>query len=308
MRFKYSEKVHQVDGEDGPYLRDTEGNLYNPKIVRPVPPGSASIEVPQELQAVGLEERTFSRERMWPFARQIHAWLKEQDEPTAYIKINEEFRSPAMKQALEDAKLGWLRQKDVTNKPAAILKLFPRWFREEGKQKFIAIGGDMPAAFKPEPDDPDDEEYMQEAREKKPGPGLRLRGKQKPPSLEQDLERYLSILETWLAAKPKRSASAADVMRFLRGIAGFSSFAKRYPTYASTNRDRFEALPGRTGNPTIRAKNAPAPTAESGPVAEPGSAPKGPERSRAPLGPLAKALLRPRAAGASSRGSRPTAR
>ena len=54
-----------------------------------------------KLQAVGLEERTFSRERTWPFARQIHAWLKEQDEPTAYIKINEEFRSPAMKQALE---------------------------------------------------------------------------------------------------------------------------------------------------------------------------------------------------------------
>ena len=102
-------------------------------------------------------------------------------------------------------------------------------------------------------------------------------------------------------------------MRFLRGVAGFSRFAKRYPAYAqadfiaTTNRDRFEVLPGRTGNPTIRAKNAPAPTAESGPVADPGTVPKGPERPRA-LGPLAKALLRPRAAGASSRASRPTAR
>ena len=53
VRFKYSEKVHQVEGEDGPYIRDTEGNVYNPKTVRPVPPGIKSIEVPPELQAVG---------------------------------------------------------------------------------------------------------------------------------------------------------------------------------------------------------------------------------------------------------------
>ena len=177
-RFKYSEKVHQVEGEDGPYIRDTEGNLYNPKIVRPVPPGSKSIEVPPELEAVGLTE---SRKRVWPFARQIHEYLKERDEPTAYIKINEEFsNAPGMQRALEEAKLGFLRQKE--DKPTAILKLFPRWFREQGKQKFIAVGGDMPVEFKPEPEEADDENYMEEAREVKPGPGLRLRGKQKPPS------------------------------------------------------------------------------------------------------------------------------
>ena len=172
----------------------------------------------------------------------------------------------------------------------------------------------MPVEFKPEPEEADDENYMEEAREVKPGPGLRLRGKQKAPSMKEELDRFMPILETWLAAKPKRSASAADVMRFLRGIAGFSRFAKRYPAYAqadfiaSTNGDRFEVLRGRTGNPTIRAKNAPAPTAESGPVAEPGTAPKGPERQQRPLSALAKSLSRPRVAGASSRGSRPTPR
>ena len=57
VRFKYSEKVHQVDGEEGPYIKDTEADLYNPKIVRPVPPGSKSVDAPKELQAVGLEER-----------------------------------------------------------------------------------------------------------------------------------------------------------------------------------------------------------------------------------------------------------
>ena len=103
-------------------------------------------------------------------------------------------------------------------------------------------------------------------------------------------------------------------MKLSQAPVGFSRFAKRYPACAqayltaTTNEDRFEVLPGRMGNPTIRAKNASAPTAESGPVADPGTAPKGPERKRRPLGALAKSLLRPRAAGASSRGPRTTAR
>ena len=45
-----------------------------------------------------------------------------------------------------------------------------------------------------------------------PGPGVRLRGKHKAPSVEE-LERTLPIMETWLAAKHKRCASAAEVMR-----------------------------------------------------------------------------------------------
>ena len=69
VRIKFSEKVHQVDGEDGPYVKDTEGKLYNPKLLKPVPPGSKSVEVPPELEAIGLSDRTESRKRVWPFAR-----------------------------------------------------------------------------------------------------------------------------------------------------------------------------------------------------------------------------------------------
>ena len=91
----------------------------------------------------------------------------------------------------------------------------------------------MPVEFKPEPEESDDEEYMEEAQEKKPGPSLRMRGKQKAIDPMVELEkRYVSVLRTWLAAKPKRSASAADVMRFLRSITGFSRFARQYTLYA----------------------------------------------------------------------------
>ena len=79
------------------------------------------MEVPQELQAVVLEECTCSRERMWPFARQTHAWLKEQDEPTAYIKIKEEFRSPAIKLAASEG-----RNQQTRGHPEAVPALVSR--------------------------------------------------------------------------------------------------------------------------------------------------------------------------------------
>ena len=116
---------------------------------------------------------------MWPFAREIHAWLQGQTDATAVIKINEAFRdTPGIKQALEESKLGWLRMKEATNKPSAVVKLFPKWFREHGQQKYIAVGGNIPVAFQPEPEDSDDEEYMEDAREVELAPRLRMRGKQ----------------------------------------------------------------------------------------------------------------------------------
>ena len=72
----------------------------------------------------------------------------------------------------------------------------------------------MPVEFKPEPEDPDDEEYMEQAQEVKTGPSLRLRVKQKVDPMEELEKRYVAMLRTWLAAKPKRSAPEADVYVF----------------------------------------------------------------------------------------------
>ena len=99
-----------------------------------MPPGSKSVEVPPELEAIGLPDRTENRQRAWPFARQIHEYLKERDEPTAYIKINKEFHNkPGMQQALEEAKLGFLRQKE--DKPSAILLLSRAGFAKRASRK-----------------------------------------------------------------------------------------------------------------------------------------------------------------------------
>ena len=52
---------------------------------------------------------------------------------------------------------------DVERKPAAIMKMLPRWFRRmsEKGQLWRPIGGDMPVAYTAEPEDEYDEEYME---------------------------------------------------------------------------------------------------------------------------------------------------
>ena len=88
---KYSSAVHTLAGEEGPYVKDTEGNLYNPKLVNAVPVGSKDVRVPKDVQTAGLEKRTEARERLWAWARQIHAWLK-QREPTSHLEITQEWK------------------------------------------------------------------------------------------------------------------------------------------------------------------------------------------------------------------------
>ena len=77
---------------------------------------------------------------------------------------------PGFQAAIEAAQLGTLRMREVQRKPVAIMQLLPRWFRrmsEEG-QLWKPIGGDMPDAFTAEPEDEDDEEYMEGAQEERP--------------------------------------------------------------------------------------------------------------------------------------------
>ena len=61
-----------MEEEVGPYIKDTEGKLYNPKLIKPVPPESKSVRVPRWLQETGQANRDEKREQLWPWARRIH--------------------------------------------------------------------------------------------------------------------------------------------------------------------------------------------------------------------------------------------
>ena len=166
IRTKYSEAVHFVDREQGPYIKDSEGKLYNPKLIKPVPPESKRVRVPRWLHETGQANRDEKREELWPWARRIHRWMQnylEQHEANSVsaLQVTRAFEDrPGFQAALEAAQLGTLRMRDVARKPVAIMQLLPRWFRRmsEKGQLWKPIGGDMPEAYAVEPADEYDEE------------------------------------------------------------------------------------------------------------------------------------------------------
>ena len=123
-----------------------------------------------------------------------------------------------------------------------------------------------------------------------PAPRRRLRGIQPlgerfGANVEQDLQTYLERLRAWLRTRPRRSATAAAVMRFLRGQTRYTAFARENPSYTkavnvAAKDDALHVLGGgRASNPLIRLGDAPPPAA---PAPDP-----------APATPLAWSVLRP---------------
>jgi hypothetical protein len=250
IRTKYSEALHLVDGEVGPYIQAQGGQLYNPKLIKPVPPESRNVSVPRWLQETGKGNRDGKREALWPWARQIHDWMKEnarEDGWIAALKITQEFEDKqGFRQALADAHLGGFRMRDVERKPVGVMKLFSSWFLRKGEngQLWRPIGGDMPVAYTPEAEDAGDEDYMEEAEEvvaapvrAPPAPQRRLRGIQPlgerfGANADDDLRTYLARLRAWLGTRPRQSATAAAVMRFLRRQTRYTAFARENPSYS----------------------------------------------------------------------------
>ena len=291
-RIKYSENVHQFDGEDGPYVVDTEGERYNPKLVKEVPVDSLDVRPPAELRKGTYDDRIKVKESLWPQARELHRWLKTQKDGAAHITITEKFKE-RFRPALAKAKIGFLKLRKPEEKPAAIAKLFQGWFRRKG-QKWTAVG-DMPEAFQARPDgeeeedEEDEEDEEEEAPQPEPPPPamrMRLRSKQSGNFAVGEEEfriRFLGPLRTWLAAR--RFATSANVMRRLREMPGFPAFARRFPFYAKADNiassfaQMLRTVPGgTTRNPRLAAKEIPAPMAEFGPVREPGTVSKKPAR------------------------------
>ena len=203
-RIRYSEDVRQVDGEDGPYIKDTKGELHNPKLLKAVPVGSKSVAPPPGLKKGEFDDRIEEKKKLWPQARKIHQWLKTLPDGAANITITNKYKDdPEFRAALNPAnvRLGFLRlgkdgTKDITKKPVAILKLFEGWFSRKNKkdQVWLAVGT-MPAAFKAKPDVAAPAPAEPEPGDEPPRPSVaRLRGKQSLPSPDEGFDRYLDSL------------------------------------------------------------------------------------------------------------------
>ena len=271
-RIRYSEDVRQVDEEEGPYIKDTEGQLHNPKLIKAVPVGSKSVAPPPELKKGTYDNRIEQKKKLWPQARQIHRWLKTLPEGAANITITNKYKDdPSFKAALNPANvsLGFLRMgkdgnKDITKKPVAIVKLFEGWFvRKNPKDQIWFAVGTMPAAFKAKPDVEEQAPAAvapaapEPAPEPIPEPRRRLRGKLAP--ADRPVQRFMDALVRWLGAQPNRTATAAGIMRFLRRQEGFAQFVRQNPLYnraasiVAENPETFTTVPGGSlRNPRIR--------------------------------------------------------
>ena len=317
-RIRYSEAVGQVDGEEGPYIKDAKGKLHNPKLIKAVPAESESVDAPAELKKGTYDNRIKQKEKLWEVAKILHAWLKTQHAGAANITITNRYKDdPVFKAALNpgNVQLGFLKlgkegeRRKITEKPVAIAKLFQGWFAHKDpdnpKDQMWIAKGTMPVAFKAKPDPEDIEENAASRPEPVPQSPRQGRFRLRRPTKREVFnpkytntkqefrERYLGTLRLWLLEgdPPRRVASAADVMRRLREMRGFTSFARANPSYAKASNlaalypETLRVVPGGTTvNPRIALNDQPAPVAERGPVIEPPrtatdkEAPKGPRR------------------------------
>jgi hypothetical protein len=298
-RIRYSEDVRQVDGEEGPYVKDTSGELHNPKLVKPVPVESQNVKPPPELKRGTYDKRIEQKEKLWEVAKILHAWLKTQHEGAANITITNRYKNdPLFRAALNpgNVQLGFLNMgkkgqvKKIVDKPVAIAKLFEGWFVRKNpknpKDQMWLAKGTMPEEFQAKPEEAAPSapnarlrlfgKKAPSAPEQPPLPStVRLRGKQNPASGAEEFRvRYLVPLRTWLAKK--RIVSAADFIRFLRGLRAFPAFAKTHPFYAKASnivsqyQEFMRIAPGgTTRNPRIASKEPPLEDLEAPPTAPP---------------------------------------
>ena len=87
---------------------DTEGERYNPKLVKEVPVDSLDVRPPAELRKGTYDDRIKVKESLWPQARELHRWLKTQKDGAAHITITEKFKE-RFRPALAKAKIGFLK-------------------------------------------------------------------------------------------------------------------------------------------------------------------------------------------------------
>ena len=184
--------------------------------------------------------------------------MKDRPSGVSHLELNEHFGDDNQFRALlPTVKLGFLRMK--TN-PTMIPKLFEGWFILRG-QKWYASAENMPAAFKAKPDVVDAGESEDEEEEEAPptAPRRRLRGKMA--DIDRSVAQFIRALLKWLGEQPKRTATSAGIMRFLRRQPGFPEFARKNPDYnratniVSVAPETFETIPGGSfRNPRIRLK------------------------------------------------------
>ena len=190
LRARYSSQVHRRVGTDGPYVTDETGALYNPKLIRPAPPGSQNVEVPRVVVENRRGRMNWKREAIYEWAKRIHQYILNRPDQKV-SQMNNPFtrhfkQQDAFFEAMKAAQMATKRDTQRYS-PNAVATLFgPIYFRI--RNKVITAVGVMPPVFDPsameeDPEGEADEEAAAPAAPAAPAaapaaPVRRLVGKQ----------------------------------------------------------------------------------------------------------------------------------
>ena len=166
---RWSGEVHTLGDQDraAPYIRDSKGALWNPSLIKSVPPGSKSVKLSKIATESNRGVKDLKRTQIYPWAKRIHKNIL--DKYNGQVSVNNNAFSKYFKEqdafflAMKLARVTTAKDKDAgtsTYRPMAVIALFPRYFRV--KNRVIHAVGEMPKDFVPSDDDDvgvsDDEE------------------------------------------------------------------------------------------------------------------------------------------------------
>jgi hypothetical protein len=153
---RWSGEVHTLGDQDraAPYIRDSKGALWNPSLIKSVPPGSKSVKLSKIATESNRAAKDQKRTLIYAWAKKIHQHLL--DKYNGQVSVNNNAFSHHFKVqdrffvAMKLARVTSAKDKDTgasTYRPMAVIALFPRYFRV--KNRVIHAVGEMPKDFVP---------------------------------------------------------------------------------------------------------------------------------------------------------------
>ena len=164
---RYSGEVHYLARDQstaGPYVKDKNGELLNPKLIKPVPWYSANdVKLSMVIKESNRAKKDEKRKGIYEWAKRMHRDII--DNYAGNVSMNSNPFARAYKdsavffQAMKDAGIiGATAPKTTKNfRPTAVMALFPRYFRYTKNRRILAIGV-MPKVFVPSDEDDGDAE------------------------------------------------------------------------------------------------------------------------------------------------------
>ena len=102
---RYGSRVHLLEGFVGPMAQDTEGRLFDAKLVAPVPASSAQQDVPKELRGGNPALQARQRRELQPYADMLVEHMRERGRDMSIHEVSAFMRASTWWEAMQEERL-----------------------------------------------------------------------------------------------------------------------------------------------------------------------------------------------------------